>query len=120
MHRQSERKTRPGEGLLLAVVLGLALIFALGSGLNRLLRTETVAPVHCVDGEALRRTELVNLNSASVEKLSPLPGIGAVLAARIAQYRAAHGAFTSVEELTEVYGIGERKLEAIRDLLIVE
>ena len=54
MHRQSERKERLGEGLLLAAVLGLALLFALGSGMNRLLRVETVAPVHSVDAEALR------------------------------------------------------------------
>ena len=57
MHRMSERRRRLGEGLLLAAVLGLALLLALGSGLNRLLRVETVAPVHCVDAEALREAE---------------------------------------------------------------
>ena len=120
MHWQSERRGRLGEGLLLAVVLGLALLLALGSGVNRLLRVETVAPVHSVPAEELRQAELVNLNSASAERLVCLPGIGEVLAGRIIAYREEHGPFASVEELTEVYGIGEGKLEAIRERVFVD
>ena len=120
MHRQSERRRRLGEGLLLAAVLGLALLLALGSGMNRLLRVETVAPVHCVDAEALREAEMVKLNSATAERLATLPGIGEVLAGRIVGYREEHGAFSSVEELTKVPGIGEGKLDAIRELVFVE
>ena len=120
MHRQSERRGRLGEGLLLAAVLGLALLLALGSGMNRLLRVETVAPVHCVDAEALREAEMVNLNSATAEKLATLPGIGEVLAGRIVGYREEHGAFASVEALVDVPGIGEGKLDAIRELVFVE
>ena len=120
MHRQSERKGRLGEGLLLAAVLGLALLFALGSGMNRLLRVETVAPVHCVDVEELRRAEMVNLNDATAERLASLPGIGEVLAGRIVGYREEHGAFASVEELTNVPGIGEGKLESIRERVFVD
>ena len=120
MHRQSERRGRLGEGLLLAAVLCLALLLALGSGMNRLLRVETVAPVHSVAVEELRRAELVNLNSATVEKLATLPGIGEVLAGRIVGYREEHGAFSSVEELTKVPGIGEGRLNAIRELVFVD
>ena len=120
MHRQSERKERLGEGLLLAAVLGLALLFVLGSGLNRLLRVETVAPVRCVDAEVLREAELVNLNSATVEELMRLPGVGEVLAGRIVGYREEHGAFASVEELTKVPGIGEGRLNAMRELVFVD
>ena len=120
MHRQSERRGRLGEGLLLAAVLGLALLLALGSGMNRLLRVETVAPVHCVDAEVLREAEMVNLNEATVEELATLPGIGEVLAGRIVGYREERGAFSSVEELTKVPGIGEGRLNAIRALVFVE
>ena len=120
MYRQSESRGRLGEGLLLAAVLCLALLLALGSGVNRLLRAETVAPVHCVDAEALRQAELVNLNSASAERLLCLPGIGKVLAGRIVAYREEHGPFASVEELKNVTGIGEGKLAAIRELVFVE
>ena len=52
----------------------------------------------------------LDINSAPVEVLAELPGIGEVLAERIVEYRAEHGPFKTVEELTEVSGIGERKL----------
>ena len=120
MHRMSERRGRLGEGLLLAAVLGLALLLALGSGLNRLLRVETVASVHSVAVEELRRAEMVNLNSATAEELATLPGIGSVLAGRIVGYREEHGAYASVEELRNVPGIGEAKLETIRERVFVD
>lgn len=120
MHRQSERRGRLGEGLLLAAVLVLALLLALGREWNRLPQVETVAPVHSVDAEALREAMMVNLNSASAEELMRLPGIGEVLAGRIVGYREEHGAFASVEELTQVYGIGAGRLNAIRELVFVD
>ena len=58
--------------------------------------------------------EPVDINTATAEELQTLPGIGPVLAERIVDYRAAHGAFTEVEELLEVEGIGGAKLDALR------
>ena len=52
--------------------------------------------------------------------LKTLPGIGEVLAQRIVDYREAHGPFRSVEELIAVEGIGEGKLEKLRELVTVE
>jgi len=56
----------------------------------------------------------VNINSASTEELQRLPGVGPAIAARIVAYRAQVGRFSSVDQLTEVSGIGEKKLAAMK------
>lgn len=57
----------------------------------------------------------VHVNVADVTTLEDLPGVGPVLAGRIVAYREEHGPFTVVEDLLDVPGIGEAKLEALRD-----
>jgi competence protein ComEA len=59
----------------------------------------------------------VNINSASVEQLSTLPGVGAKLAARIIEYRQKSGAFKSVQDLMNVRGIGEKNLVKLQPYL---
>jgi competence protein ComEA len=56
---------------------------------------------------------LVNLNTADQATLETLPGVGPVTAAAILEWRAQHGAFTSVDELLEVSGIGDATLAEI-------
>ena len=56
----------------------------------------------------------LSLANATQAQLEELDGIGPTLAARILEYRDAHGGFRSVEELGEVDGIGEVRLEALR------
>ena len=53
---------------------------------------------------------LVNLNSATLDQLDSLPGVGPVTAQKILDWRTAHGAFTAIDELLEVDGIGEKTL----------
>ena len=60
---------------------------------------------------------LVSINSASVEELCVLDGIGEVLAQRIVTYRQKHGGFASLDQLKEVSGIGEKRYEAIKDAI---
>jgi competence protein ComEA len=54
-------------------------------------------------------TSKVNLNTASVQQLTTLPGVGPQLAARIVEYRQKAGTFRSTQELINVKGIGEKK-----------
>lgn len=58
---------------------------------------------------------LVNINVAGAEELDALNGIGPVLAERIIAYREANGSFQSVDELSEVSGIGSALLEQLRE-----
>ena len=55
----------------------------------------------------------IDINTATVDQLQMLPGIGEVLAQRIIDYREEHGAFQSIEDLLNVSGIGESKLANI-------
>jgi competence protein ComEA len=56
---------------------------------------------------------LVNINAAGLGELDTLPGVGPVTAQKILDWRGAHGAFSSVDELLEVDGIGEKTLADI-------
>ncbi|WP_434975415.1 helix-hairpin-helix domain-containing protein [Streptomyces mesophilus] len=57
----------------------------------------------------------VSLNSASLEQLDTLPGVGPVLAQHIIDHRTEHGGFRSVDELREVNGIGDRRFAELKD-----
>ena len=59
----------------------------------------------------------VHLNSATLEQLDALPGVGPVTAQKILDYRQQHGAFGSVDELDAIVGIGPARLETLRGLV---
>lgn len=69
-----------------------------------------VAPSAAAGPVATPAAPLVNINTATAEELDTLPGVGPVTAAAILQWRADHGAFSAVEELLEVSGIGDATL----------
>jgi competence protein ComEA len=68
-------------------------------------------------GDGSVPTQPVDLNSAGLDELDALPGVGPTIAQAIIAYRTKHGPFLSVDDLTEVPGIGAAKLDALRDLV---
>ncbi len=90
----------------------LAIVLAIGF---------VAAGVHAGDTRAAAKlkAEKVDLNTASAETLSGLPGIGGKKAEAIVQYRAEHGRFQSAEELLHVKGIGSKLLEKIKPMIAV-
>ena len=59
----------------------------------------------------------IHLNTATVEQLDELPGVGPVTAQKIVDYREQHGAFSSIDDLDAIPGIGPARLEQLRDLV---
>ena len=114
-------KVTKAEALLLALTAAFLCMLA---GLDRLDRPAGSPPA-AVTVTAEREAEEaavpppLDLNTATAAELTDLPGIGEVLAARIVDYRTEHGPFQSVEELLEVSGIGESRLDAVRDSVTV-
>ena len=81
-------------------------------------------PAYGVDFDMEETTEdgavRVNLNTADVEELSELPGIGGARAESIIEHREVWGAFQSTEEVLDVYGIGPVTWSGIEDLVTVD
>ena len=61
--------------------------------------------------------EKIDINNADAAALATLPGVGSVISESIIAYRDEHGPFPDIESLTFVRGIGERRFEAIKDLI---
>ena len=62
---------------------------------------------------------LIDINRASQKELERLPGVGAVTAKRIIDYRNTHGKFTTAEDLTNIRGISRAKLDNMRGMIAI-
>lgn len=69
--------------------------------------------------DATRNGGQVNLNTATVEQLCALPGIGPAIAQRIVDYRQTQGPFTAPEDIMNVKGIGQATYDKLKDLITV-
>ncbi|PQV62760.1 comEA protein [Abditibacterium utsteinense] len=84
-------------------------------------RTQTESPSKSSQAalDVLRQSP-IDLNRASAEQLAALPGVGPKMAERILQFRKENGGFKSVDDLDNVRGIGEKRMETLRSLVRVK
>ena len=101
------------------VAVAAALFFSLTGLLSVPVKSAAEDPSEMSVADFIRASS-VELNTAAQEELMTLPGIGEVLSARIIEYREENGPFSSVEEIMEVKGIGEKKLEENRLRIYVQ
>ena len=121
MRKKGKRFAWEGVLLLLTALFLLRL-----TGMERQLRPVEETPglqvqtqVQVPKEELTPQVAPLDLNQASAEDLVRLPGIGEKLAQRILDYRAAHGAFQTAEELMEVRGIGEATFAELKEYITV-
>ena len=92
--------------------------FLLGRNANKS-NLMTVFPAQNSSNQATEKEygRKININTANEDELTMLPGIGPALAKRIVEYRKNVGPFRSVNDLKNVTGIGEQKLQSIIDYI---
>ncbi len=113
MQKQEDLTTRAGR-IVSGVVLGvLGVAFGVASVVQDGGAPEDGAAVYTLPDARL------DLNSADAGTLELLPGIGVTLGERIVEHRETHGAFSSVADLERVHGIGPRKVEGVREYVVV-
>lgn len=73
-----------------------------------------------VSKDTTNNSAKININTATIEELDTLPGVGEATANKILNHRKENGNFKSIEEIKNVNGIGDKKFENIRELISVE
>lgn len=97
----------------------IAFLFLLALILSSMALVATAAEQDSSSQQMQATSAKVDINSATVEQLQALPGIGPALAQRIVEHREMQGPFKSIEGIKAVKGVGEKKFESIQAMITV-
>jgi competence protein ComEA len=111
------RRVSDGEQIIVGIAAAPGQPAAMGSSSSSETSAAGPTATPATPGKSPTAGGLVDLNTATVEELDTLPGVGPVTAAAIVAWRDANGRFTSVEQLGDVDGIGPARLEKLRALV---
>lgn len=104
------------------IVVGLTAVAGkpttLGSSVNSGTASRTESAPAAPAGSS-KPADVINLNTATVEQLDTLPGVGPITAAAIVAWRQHNGRFTSVDQLADIDGIGPIRLNKLRALVSI-
>ena len=81
--------------------------------------TKTYSTGKVAGDSTQRQSGKININSASLNQLDSLPGIGPAYAQRIIDYRSANGGFKSIEEIKNIKGIGDKTFDKFKDQITI-
>jgi competence protein ComEA len=101
------------------VFVFLAVLIFCGA-LMRLLNVKSDAAFIPGDKNQIQENFPINVNTANIDELTKIPGIGYVTAARMINYRTNNGLFNSADDLKKVKGIGDRKLEMMKGYIALD
>jgi len=119
------------------IILFLIVTFALGIGLRVVQncrsgvtptktpgvlnqRTPGVFTEDAALDKIIEQEETININTADMNCLTRLPGVGPKFAERIIEYRQVHGGFKKPEDIKNIKGIGDKKFDKMKDIITVE
>ena len=106
--------------LLILIVLAIGIVAGVFLGRNtpgKAVPIELANDQMVIQSTASIEEKLIDINTATISQLMNLPGIGETLANRIIEYRNQNGTFHSIDELLQIDGIGQKKLEQIKHLV---
>ncbi len=105
--------------LYIAMLLFIGALLITPSTLMATEEAKTAESVTEMAGKAAELVEKLNINTASIESLANIPGIGPKIGEAIGAYREANGAFSSIADLVNVEGIDAGLLEKIKPFLTI-
>ncbi len=123
-YRKSDLSLNPTEKIVIIISLVLLLFIISYKFFSEIPKEDQTVMIYTVNSVSYSSEDavarLVNINTADEAALQTVSGIGEAKAKAIIEYRNENGAFTSLDELLNVNGIGEKLLEKIKPYLTVE